>query len=83
MCTSMCHAETDIQAASVLHQQCLEALGSVNYALPEGFDEQSEAMYLGHVAFIVKCAQVVEQLQGSHEGLRCRWIHEVKMHLQV
>ena len=45
-------------------------------------DENSGAMYLGHVAFIIKCTQVVEQLQSSHEGLRRWWIHEVKMNLQ-
>ena len=32
------------------------------------------------VTFIVKCSEVIEQLQGPHQRLWCRWIHEVKMH---
>lgn len=40
-------------------------------------------MYLGHVALIIKCAQVVEQLQCSHEGFRSRRVHEVKVNLHA
>lgn len=40
-------------------------------------------MYLSHVAFIIKCTQVVEQLQSSHEGFRCRGVHKVKVNLHL
>lgn len=37
--------------------------------------------YLCHVALVVQGAQVVEQLQGAHEGLGGGGVHEVKVHL--
>lgn len=70
-------------AASVDEEAALESKWPVTSMHWAGrADANSGAMYLGHVAFIVKCTQVVEQLQSSHEGLRRWWIHEVKMNLQ-
>ena len=38
--------------------------------------------HLCHVAVVVQGAEVVEQLQGTHQGLRSRRVHKVKVHLQ-
>ena len=40
-------------------------------------------VYLRHVALIIKSTQVVEQLQSTHESLRRRRVHKVKMHLHT
>lgn len=34
------------------------------------------------VPFVVNGSQVVEELEGSHEGLGCRGVHEVKVNLR-
>jgi hypothetical protein len=38
--------------------------------------------HLGEVAVIVDSPQVVEQLQCTHQRLRSRGVHEVKVHLR-
>ena len=39
-------------------------------------------VHLRHIAIVVQGAEVVEQLQGTHQRLRSRRVHEVKVHLQ-
>ena len=54
--------------------------------LENGFGEHWIDRELGHsspqlrqVSVIVQCAEGIEMLKGSDEGLRRRWIHEVKV----
>lgn len=42
-----------------------------------------EEPHLCHVAVVIQGAQVVEQLQRSHQGLWGRRVHEVKVHLHA
>ena len=41
------------------------------------------AVHLRQVAFVVEGAEVVEQLQGAHQGLRRGRVHEVEVHLRA
>jgi hypothetical protein len=47
-----------------------------------GGRQREAAAHLRHLAVVVDGAQVVEQLQGTHERLGRRGVHEVKVHLQ-
>ena len=42
-----------------------------------------EEPHLCHVAVVIQGAQVVEQLQRSHQGLWGRRVHEVKVYLHA
>ena len=42
-----------------------------------------EEPHLCHVAVVIQGAQVVEQLQRSHQGLWGRRVHEIKVHLHA